>query len=167
MMPALLDEPLAALDRKLREETQAELKDLQARLRIAVLMVTHDQEEAMALADRIGVMHRGRLVQVGTPRDIYERPASRFVAGFVGEANFLGGAMLRPEKLQLSLDDPGPAEAKLAGVAAAVRYGGDASMVEVRCDGGRILKCKTAAPPPTGTAVWLRWNPADAVPLDG
>ena len=89
----LLDEPLGALDRALREDTQAELKDLQARLGTTFVMVTHDQDEAMALADRIGIMQAGRMVQVGAPREVYEEPANRFVAGFVGTANLLDGTI--------------------------------------------------------------------------
>src|SRR5437660_5885896 len=87
----LLDEPLAALDRKLREETRFELKELQRRLETAFVIVTHDQDEAMTVADRIGVMDHGKLVQVGTPADIYERPNSRWVAGFVGAVNLIEG----------------------------------------------------------------------------
>ncbi|NNM71466.1 ABC transporter ATP-binding protein [Enterovirga aerilata] len=83
----LLDEPLGALDRRLREETQAELKALQHRIGTTFVMVTHDQDEAMSMADRIGVMERGRMAQVGPPREVYERPASRFVAGFLGDVN--------------------------------------------------------------------------------
>jgi putrescine transport system ATP-binding protein len=85
----LLDEPLAALDRKLREETRFELKELQRRLETAFVIVTHDQDEAMTVADRIGVMDHGKLAQVGTPADIYERPNSRWVAGFVGDVNLI------------------------------------------------------------------------------
>jgi putrescine transport system ATP-binding protein len=87
----LLDEPLAALDRKLREETRFELKDLQQRLATTFVIVTHDQDEAMALADRIAVMDRGRVAQVGTPTEIYERPNSRWVANFVGNVNLIEG----------------------------------------------------------------------------
>ena len=87
----LLDEPLAALDRKLREETRFELKDLQSRLATTFVIVTHDQDEAMALADRIAVMDGGRIAQCGTPADIYEQPASRWVAGFVGDVNMIEG----------------------------------------------------------------------------
>ena len=83
----LLDEPLSALDKKLREQTQFELMDLQYQLGITFIVVTHDQDEAMALATRIAVMDRGRVVQVGTPAQIYEFPASRFVADFVGSTN--------------------------------------------------------------------------------
>ncbi|HMB09384.1 ABC transporter ATP-binding protein [Saliniramus sp.] len=83
----LLDEPLGALDRKLREETQFELMDIQIALGTTFIVVTHDQEEAMTMADRIAVMDAGRVVQVATPGEIYEQPASRFVADFVGEIN--------------------------------------------------------------------------------
>jgi len=87
----LLDEPLAALDRKLREETRFELKELQRRLETTFVIVTHDQDEAMTVADRIGVMNRGKLAQVGTPAEIYERPNARWVAGFVGDVNLIEG----------------------------------------------------------------------------
>ncbi|MBY0381558.1 MAG: ABC transporter ATP-binding protein [Xanthobacteraceae bacterium] len=89
----LLDEPLAALDKKLREETQAELTEVQRKLGTAFVVVTHDQEEAMTLAGRIGVMDRGRLVQIGPPRDVYEYPNSRWIAGFIGDVNLLEGAV--------------------------------------------------------------------------
>jgi putrescine transport system ATP-binding protein len=90
----LLDEPLAALDRKLREETQFELMDLQARLGLTFVIVTHDQEEAMKVADRIGVMNQGRLVQVAPPEDIYEKPVSRWVADFIGDVNLIEGRLV-------------------------------------------------------------------------
>src|SRR5258708_6946166 len=87
----LLDEPLAALDRKLRDQMQAELAALQRRLGIAFIFVTHDQDEAMALAHRIAVMRDGRIEQIASPREAYERPVSRFVADFLGRANVLAG----------------------------------------------------------------------------
>ncbi len=90
----LLDEPLGALDRRLREETQAELKNLQKMLGTTFVMVTHDQDEAMSMADRIGVMDRGRMVQVGPPRELYERPQSRFVATFLGDVNLAEGRVV-------------------------------------------------------------------------
>ena len=89
----LLDEPLGALDRALREETQGELRAIQRRLGTSFVVVTHDAEEAMALADRIGVMERGRLVQVGPARELYERPASRYVAGLLGDVNLIDGRL--------------------------------------------------------------------------
>jgi len=87
----LLDEPLSALDKKLREKTQFELMDLQHQVGITFIVVTHDQDEAMALATRIAVMDRGKVVQVGTPSEIYEFPQSRFVADFVGTTNLFEG----------------------------------------------------------------------------
>ncbi len=89
----LLDEPLGALDLKLRKQMQSELKAMQKRLGISFIYVTHDQEEAMTMADRIGVMHDGCLLQVGTPEETYEQPADRFVADFIGETNFLEGRL--------------------------------------------------------------------------
>jgi putrescine transport system ATP-binding protein len=89
----LLDEPLAALDRKLRTQTRLELTRIQEEVGITFLVVTHDQEEALSLASRVAVMNRGRLVQTGSPAEIYERPASRFVADFVGEVNLFEGAL--------------------------------------------------------------------------
>src|SRR5258707_6314494 len=90
----LLDEPLAALDRKLREETRLELTGIQQRIGTTFLVVTHDQEEALGLASRIAVMNQGRLVQIRTPAQIYERPTSRFVADFVGAVNLFDGALV-------------------------------------------------------------------------
>ena len=93
----LMDEPFGALDRALRETLRAELRELQRALAITVVLVTHDQEEAMDLADRVAVMRDGRLQQVGPPRELYDRPASAFVAGFVGESNLLDGVVLSVE----------------------------------------------------------------------
>jgi putrescine transport system ATP-binding protein len=93
----LLDEPLSALDKKLREQTQFELMDLQYKLGITFIVVTHDQDEAMALASRIAVMDRGQVVQVGTPAEIYEFPRSRFVADFVGTTNFFESTVISCE----------------------------------------------------------------------
>jgi putrescine transport system ATP-binding protein len=85
----LLDEPLAALDKKLREKTQFELIDIQYKLGTTFMIVTHDQEEAMTVASRIAVMDHGRIVQIGTPAEIYEQPATRYVAGFIGDVNLI------------------------------------------------------------------------------
>jgi spermidine/putrescine transport system ATP-binding protein len=87
----LLDEPLGALDLKLRKEMQIELKTLQREVGITFIYVTHDQEEALTMSDRIAVMHQGKVLQVGCPTEIYEEPRSRFVADFIGETNFLEG----------------------------------------------------------------------------
>jgi putrescine transport system ATP-binding protein len=105
----LLDEPLAALDKKLRESTQAELMELQRRLGMTFIIVTHDQEEAMTMASRIGVMDAGRLDQVATPRDLYETPASRWIAEFVGDINLFEGQLGAAEagRLAVSTRDAG------------------------------------------------------------
>jgi putative spermidine/putrescine transport system ATP-binding protein len=120
----LLDEPLGALDLKLREQMQIELKTLQRKLGITFIFVTHDQHEALSMSDRIGVFNKGRLEQIASPDDLYNRPATRFVADFVGTANILASSdgansshgaafMIRPEKIRLQTgvlaDSPTPA----------------------------------------------------------
>jgi ABC-type Fe3+/spermidine/putrescine transport system ATPase subunit len=90
----LMDEPLGALDKKLRAHMQLELKHIQRHLHVTVIYVTHDQEEALTMSDRVAVMHRGRIEQVGTPAELYEAPASRFVADFLGESNFVDGVVV-------------------------------------------------------------------------
>jgi putative spermidine/putrescine transport system ATP-binding protein len=109
----LLDEPLGALDLKLRQQMQVELKSIQKRVGITFIFVTHDQEEALTMSDRIAVFNEGKIEQVGTPADVYERPASPFVAGFVGTSNLISGEIakritgseqmfsVRPEKIHL------------------------------------------------------------------
>ena len=120
----LLDEPLGALDLKLRHQMQAELKRIQRSTGIAFLFVTHDQEEALALGDRIAVLNGGRIVQVGTPQEIYESPATRFVADFIGETNLLPieydetGTLMVAGQWKLDIAEiPGPTRAVLADVA--------------------------------------------------
>src|ERR1700760_2409820 len=99
----LLDEPLAALDKKLRESTQLELMELQRRLGLTFVIVTHDQQEAMTVASRIGVMDAGRLDQVATPRELYEAPASRWIAGFIGDINLFEGEVASHENRRIAI----------------------------------------------------------------
>jgi iron(III) transport system ATP-binding protein len=101
----LLDEPLSNLDAKLRELMRFELKRLQRELRITTVYVTHDQSEALALSHAIAVMSEGRILQIGPPRDIYERPRSRFVADFVGTTNFIDGELLAPGRVRTGIGD--------------------------------------------------------------
>jgi putative spermidine/putrescine transport system ATP-binding protein len=113
----LLDEPLGALDLKLRQAMQIELKEIQGEVRLTFIYVTHDQEEALTMSDRLAVFNRGRIEQVGSPADVYERPATGFVAGFVGVSNVLEGETaaaiagdphpftIRPEKISMSEPD--------------------------------------------------------------
>jgi putrescine transport system ATP-binding protein len=102
----LLDEPLGALDKKLREHTQFELVNIQERLGVTFVVVTHDQEEAMTLASRIGVMDQGAIVQVGTPHEIYEFPATRFVADFIGNVNMFEGRIVEDEPDHVTIESP-------------------------------------------------------------
>jgi len=128
----LLDEPLGALDKKLREETQFELMDIQHDLHMTFVVVTHDQEEAMTMADRIAVMDHGRIVQVATPGEIYEQPKTRFIAEFVGDVNILEGHVQGQEnglwrvktssaQVPLTIDDPDEVLHSGQAVAIAVR----------------------------------------------
>jgi putrescine transport system ATP-binding protein len=115
----LLDEPLAALDRKLRKETQAELKRIQAETGATFILVTHDQEEAMGLSDRMAVMRKGKLAQVGTPMDIYNLPANRFTASFIGEVNLIPAKPLADGRFEVS----GLSGAMAVGAAESARQG--------------------------------------------
>jgi putrescine transport system ATP-binding protein len=140
----LLDEPLAALDRRLREETRAELKAIQARLGTTFLMVTHDQDEAMGLADRIALMRDGALVQVGAPRELYAAPANRWAAQFLGEVNLVsrdgGWRAVRPETVVLEPDPAGEGRIVQA------TYLGDRTAYVVAA-GGLELKALRMGPP--------------------
>jgi putative spermidine/putrescine transport system ATP-binding protein len=148
----LLDEPLGALDLKLREEMQVELKALQRDVGITFVFVTHDQQEALSMSDRIAVFSKGRIEQVGTPAEIYEHPATEFVAGFVGTSNVLRGPvaravmgrdgtfLVRPEKLVLhSHGQAPPGEVSAAGVVAAVQYVGSETRYSVDLEAGSTL----------------------------
>jgi len=150
----LLDEPLGALDLKLRREMQVELKELQRDLGITFLFVTHDQEEALTMSDRIAVFNEGRIEQVASPRDLYEQPATPFVAGFVGTSNVIDGDAatqllgepgtfsVRPEKIQLHLDTshvPTHHAVTAAGVVREVVYLGSATQSIVDLDQGGSL----------------------------
>ena len=126
----LLDEPLGALDKKLREETQFELMDLQQDLGLTFIVVTHDQEEAMAMSDRIAVMDTGRIMQVATPAEIYEAPASRFVADFVGSINFFEGVLAASAGTMTRIRDQSGVEFQISDDANAVT--GDTVWLAIR-----------------------------------
>jgi putative spermidine/putrescine transport system ATP-binding protein len=163
----LLDEPLGALDLKLREAMQEELKSLQRALGITFIFVTHDQGEALSMADRVAVFNEGRIVQVGSPRDIYERPGTRFVADFVGSANVLspdlaaeaGGnrqwSSLRPESITLTAPDV----ARLTGTVTGARYLGAVNRVAVDVGGNTLTVAVPASRsvPANGAEVGLTW----------
>ena len=175
----LLDEPLGALDLKLREQMQVELKALQRNLGITFVFVTHDQGEALSMADRVAIFNDGKIVQVGEPEEIYERPRTRFVADFVGSSNVLspafanatGGPMkwasLRPEKITVLRGKPSRA-AKQHGAEArvsAVHYQGAVTRLGTLASSGETLN--VTVPSSTGKfkegeRLWLHW-PADAL----
>jgi putrescine transport system ATP-binding protein len=134
----LLDEPLAALDKKLRGETQFELMHLRQKLGLTFLIVTHDQEEAMTVADRIGVMDQGRLVQVATPPEIYEQPNSRWVADFIGDVNLIEGRVVEAGPGTATMTIMSPSAGKLHAAAANDARPGDTVWVAVRPEKVRI-----------------------------
>ncbi len=157
----LLDEPLAALDKHLRERTQLELLALRRRLGISFVIVTHDQDEAMAMADRIAVMERGRILQIDAPRALYEKPASRAVARFFGDVNLWpSGVAVRPERITISA-----ASGTISGVVADIIYRGTATTYLVQTDQlmVRVLRQNADGEPvfQKGERVFLSW-PQDA-----
>ncbi len=150
----LLDEPLGALDLKLREEMQTELKSIQHDVGITFVFVTHDQGEALSMSSRVAVFNKGRIEQVGTPRDIYERPSTAFVATFVGTSNVLSAALsqrllgvgvphnIRPEQVRLLIaDEPsvGGGEVVVDGIVDDIQYHGAESRVRSRLADGTIM----------------------------
>ena len=193
--PVLLcDEPLGALDRKLRQSMQFELKQIQRDLGVTLVFVTHDQEEALGMSDRIAVMNAGRVEQVGTPAEIYERPRTRFVADFIGEINLFEGAWsggrfaradgralpavgdtragpgtiaVRPEKTRLV----GEGEGLLSGRIASANFLGGQVLYRIVADDGSDLLAREinagAAARLAGSRVGLIWTAADSIVLEG
>jgi ABC-type Fe3+/spermidine/putrescine transport system ATPase subunit len=166
----LLDEPLSALDANLRKEMQSELKALQREIGITFLFVTHDQEEAMALSERIALLRDGALEQVASPREIYARPATAYTAQFIGQTNLLQGEIrgsiatcgvlrwpvedtdgpavfsLRPEAIRLSRDGKRQThEVKFRGSVYQQIYGGASELLEVDCGAGQLLRVRLPA----------------------
>ncbi|HEY1760136.1 MAG TPA: ABC transporter ATP-binding protein [Bryobacteraceae bacterium] len=157
----LLDEPLSALDPQLRKQVRAELKDLQRRIGVTFLFITHDQEEALSMSDRIAVMNRGMVEQVGTPEEVYRRPKTRFVASFLGAMNWIGGVGVRPEALTISRE-ANPQGRR--GVVVGSVFLGSAVHVEARLDSGEICTAQVAHDAATlraGEAVSIGWSAAD------
>ena len=182
----LLDEPLGALDLKLREEMQIELKSLQKKLGITFVYVTHDQGEALSMADRVAVFNRGRIEQLAAPRELYTRPSTAFVARFVGSANVAEAALartiadaerpfaIRPEYVAVLGESAPvrPEEIAAAGAVVAVQYHGAASRWQVRLDAGEtwsalVTEERTPAGLGVGSRVRLSWPRDAAVPLVG
>jgi ABC-type Fe3+/spermidine/putrescine transport system ATPase subunit len=183
----LLDEPLSALDANLRRQMQVELKSLQREVGIAFVFVTHDQEEAMVMSDRIALLRSGELEQVATPREIYSRPATAYVAQFIGHTNLLrgevGGGVVRCASLAWPASLPDgptlfslrPEHVRLTGTAAlggTVRvrgrvlhqaFHGATELIRVACPDGLVLVVRTASVGALPDEVDIEFSPADAV----
>ena len=186
----LLDEPLSALDANLRKQMQSELKALQREIGITFLFVTHDQEEAMALSDRIALLRDGALERVATPREVYARPATAYTAQFIGQTNLLRGEIrggivscgtlrwpleeadgpvifsLRPEAIRLSGDGKRQAsEVKFRGAVRQQLYGGSSELLEVDCGNGQALRVRIPARGPLTGEHDFVFSIADATPV--
>ena len=159
----LLDEPLAALDPDLRKQMRAELKAMQRKTGITFLLVTHDQEEALSLSDKLAVMNRGRIEQFGTPEEVYLHPATAFVAGFLGAVNWFGDAGVRPESTRVARDQPANVPSRRASVESVLFLGNCVHVNAMLDTGGRAIAELALAQNHfrEGEAVWLHWNPAD------
>jgi putative spermidine/putrescine transport system ATP-binding protein len=187
----LCDEPLAALDRKLRQSMQFELKSLQQQLGVTTIFVTHDQEEAMTISDRIAVMNAGRIEQIGTSREVYDRPATRFVSDFIGEINLFTGEWrdgafiadgqalpapapaqagkatmaIRPERMHLTQN----VETALKGRVRTSTFVSGQMIYRIALENGRELAVKeasTGVARPIGAEVGIDWDPNDVVMLN-
>ncbi|WP_321889593.1 ABC transporter ATP-binding protein [Paraburkholderia bannensis] len=182
----LLDEPLGALDLKLREQMQTELKALQRKLGVTFVYVTHDQGEALSMSDRVAVFNKGRIEQVDTPRNLYTRPATPFVADFVGTSNVITDAAslqrvgsaqpfsIRPEHIRFSnAADASGDDVQLAGKLVDIQYYGATSRFEVRSEAGQMLAVTVAnrddagaGLPAVGESVTLAWPRRSMVALE-
>jgi spermidine/putrescine ABC transporter ATP-binding subunit len=185
----LLDEPLSALDANLRRQMQVELKSLQREVGISFIFVTHDQEEAMVMSDRIALLRSGELEQVATPREIYGKPATAYVAQFIGRTNLLKGSVqagkvhcgslgwpvelpdgpalfsLRPENIHLAQNALPLSSVRLRGKVRHQAFQGATELIRVECDGGLILTVRIPGSGETLDQVELEFSPGDAVPV--
>lgn len=187
----LLDEPLSALDANLRRQMQVELKSLQREVGISFIFVTHDQEEAMVMSDRIALLRSGELEQVATPREIYGRPATAYVAQFIGHTNLLKGEVragvvrsgelswgttlpdgpvlfsLRPENIRLwAQTTSAPNAVRVRGRVLAQAFHGATELIRVQCTGGLVLVVRTPATAGALDEVQLEFSPSDAAPVN-
>ncbi len=169
----LLDEPLGALDKKLRVEVQEQLKDIHRRVGTTFIYVTHDQEEALSMSDRIVIMRDGAIEQVGTPKELYERPINQFTASFLGKSNFFhqNGKVfaLRPEKIDLMPGNENT-EARMRGAIRSITYFGSMQRIIVDTDEGAEIEVdidvwRNASDLAEGVRVDLLWKDSAAVEL--
>jgi ABC-type Fe3+/spermidine/putrescine transport system ATPase subunit len=158
----LLDEPLSALDAKLRKEMRQELKSLQRRTGIAFLFVTHDQEEALSLSDRLAIMDRGSVEQLGTPREVYRSPKTRFVAEFLGNVNWINGMGVRPEAIRISRSAGEGRSAQ--GIVEGQTFLGNCVHITARLANGSTCVSEMAQQHcdfRQGESVFVQWQPGD------
>jgi ABC-type Fe3+/spermidine/putrescine transport system ATPase subunit len=185
----LLDEPLSALDANLRRQMQVELKSLQREVGISFVFVTHDQEEAMVMSDRIALLRMGELEQVASPREIYNRPATAYTAQFIGHTNLLAGDVkdgvahcgelswrtglrdgpglfsLRPENIRLAVSAGVSPKVRFRGKILRQAFHGATELLHVQCNDGLVLSIRTASQENWNGDVDLEFSPADAVPV--
>jgi len=160
----LLDEPLAALDPKLRKQMRLELKEMQRRVGITFLLVTHDQEEALSMSDQLAVMNAGAIEQVGTPQDVYLRPQTRFVAGFLGAVNWIDGMGLRPEVTRISRTLPSNGGRYRPATVTGSVFLGNCVHVLTRLESGEDAVAeipRNNGAYSTGEQIHICWNPSD------
>jgi ABC-type Fe3+/spermidine/putrescine transport system ATPase subunit len=165
----LLDEPLAALDPKLRKQMRIELKTMQRRVGITFLLVTHDQEEALSMSDQLAVMNEGCIEQVGSPEDVYLRPRTRFVAGFLGAVNWIGPAGLRPEATRICRPGGRSASCWRPAVVTGSVFLGNCVQVLARLESGEEAVAEVpreAGPFRNGEAVEICWHPQDEMTFE-
>lgn len=161
----LLDEPLSALDPQLRKQMRADLKALQRRVGITFLFITHDEEEALSLSDRMAVMNQGLVEQVGTPRELYQNPVTRFVASFLGGVNWLEQTGIRPEAMRISKEQPsGNGSRAYPGVVEGSTFLGNCLHVKAKLSNG--MACVVEVPNgagrfDAGDVVHVWWHPVD------
>jgi ABC-type Fe3+/spermidine/putrescine transport system ATPase subunit len=185
----LLDEPLSALDANLRRQMQVELKSLQREVGISFVFVTHDQEEAMVMSDRVALLRRGELEQVATPREIYSRPATAYTAQFIGHTNLLQGEVrdgltrcgslswrttlpsgptllsLRPEHIRVAGAGTGPGPVRFCGKLQQRAFHGATELLRIECSDGLIFSVRTGTRDDWEGPLEFEFDPADAVPV--
>jgi ABC-type Fe3+/spermidine/putrescine transport system ATPase subunit len=164
----LLDEPLSALDARLRNEVRQQLLELQRQLGITFLLVTHDQEEAMSLCDEIAILNQGRLVQIGSPREIYLAPTSRFAASFLGKVNWVNGFGVRPEAVRVATEAPPPGMRAMGATVRHQMFLGNCLQIEAALPCGLAILAETSRfqrPFREGEAITVWWHPEDEMQL--
>jgi spermidine/putrescine transport system ATP-binding protein len=160
----LLDEPLSALDPNLRKQVRADLKALQRRVGVTFVFVTHDQEEALSMSDTIALMHKGRLQQVGTPQDLYLKPQSRFVAGFLGSVNWMGPIGVRPEATRISRIPPDASTRASKAIVQGSTFLGSSVHIQAKLASGEVVVSELSRleePFQQGETVHVWWRQAD------